>query len=114
MRRRFVYREDDEGNVHAVEIGDDYQLAERRAPVTTEGVVYSNARATNGTDLSSRKRHRDYLKQNNLAMYSDYEKSMPKLEESRKKIALGDADTRERKQQIYDSMQRLKSQRRGR
>jgi O-methyltransferase involved in polyketide biosynthesis len=46
--------------------------ADPRAQVATEELVYGGTLATDGTRIDTRKRHRDYLKSNGLAMASDF------------------------------------------
>lgn len=68
VRGRFVYRDG-----VAINVDDDWTDAERRAKTVTEELVYSGARTPgDNIDISSRKKHREYLKQNGLAMASDY------------------------------------------
>lgn len=63
----------DKDSKSMVEIGSDWTDTERRAPVATEELVYGNVGpATDGAPLNSRRKHRDYLQQNNLALASDY------------------------------------------
>lgn len=69
QRGRFRY---DAEAGQCVEVGADWTDAERRAATATEEIVYGNTQATDGTDLSSRKKHREYMKQNGLAMVSDF------------------------------------------
>ncbi len=66
-----------------VEISADWSDVESRAPVVTEGIAYANLRTTDGVDLSSRKRHRDYMKANGLALTGDYREAGPKAEAAR-------------------------------
>lgn len=56
-----------------VEVGSDWSDVERRAPVPTEELVYGQAgTATDGTLINTRRRHREYMQANGLAMASDY------------------------------------------
>lgn len=71
-RRRFVYTHQGQPLAEPYEVGGDWTNAERRAPVTTEALAYQNLKATDGTDIGSRKKLRDYLKHTGLAMASDY------------------------------------------
>lgn len=66
-RGRFVVRD---GAV--VNVADDWTDAEGRAQTATEELIYSGVKATDGTPINSRKRHREYLKQNGLCMAADY------------------------------------------
>lgn len=69
--RRGRYRYDsDAGRV--VEVGADWTDADERARVPTEEIIYGNGIATDGTPINTRKRHREYLRANGLAMSGDF------------------------------------------
>lgn len=70
-RRRWVYRETSPGHVEAIEVTQDYSDAPRSTGDLGK-FEYDNMRATDGTDISSRTKHARYMKQNNLALVSDY------------------------------------------
>lgn len=53
-------------------IDADWTDAETRAQVSTEEIVYGDAKATDGTPINTRKRHREYLQRNGLAMMGDF------------------------------------------
>lgn len=67
VRGRFVYRDG-----QAINVDEDWTDAERRAQTATEELIYSGVKATDGTPINTRRRHREYLKQNGLCMASDY------------------------------------------
>jgi hypothetical protein len=69
-RGRFVYRDG-----QAVNVDDDWTDAPARAGTVTEELVYGGIKATDGTDISSRKKHREYMKAHGLAMAGDYSDS---------------------------------------
>lgn len=94
---RFVYSQE-AGQV--VKVGSGWTDAEQRALTATEGITYRNARATDGTDISSRTKHRNYLKANNLSMASDFKEHWKKAEQHREAVQSGNADTRERREII--------------
>lgn len=72
-RRRFIFRPDpDTGEVVSVEVTRDWSDAETRAPVATEGIAYSNLRATDGTPIDSRAKHREYMRAHGVALQSDF------------------------------------------
>ena len=79
-RGRFVYRDG-----QAVSVDEDWTDAERRAQTATEELTYGGARTPgDGVDISSRKKHREYLKANDLAMASDYSPSYMEREAGRR------------------------------
>jgi hypothetical protein len=79
-RRRYRY---DPESKQVVEVGADWTDTERRAPVPTEELTYGNAVATDGTPINTRRRHREYMQQNGLAMASDYTESWKQAEKRR-------------------------------
>lgn len=59
-----------------VEVTPDYSPAPRNAH-TSDGLLwndrsYDGMRATDGTDISSRTKHREYMRANNLTTMDDY------------------------------------------
>jgi hypothetical protein len=55
----------------------------RPAPYLTEGVEYANLRAMDGTDISSRKKRREYMARHGVTDASDFKETGPKLEGER-------------------------------
>lgn len=105
-RRRFKY---DQELGKVVEIGADWSDAETRAPVGTEELIYGGAgRSTDGADISSRKKHREYLKSTGAAMHSDYKETIQKRNAERMATAMGERDVSERKRDVYNSIQAVK------
>ncbi len=101
-RRRYMY---DEASKSVVEIGQDWTGAERRAPVATEELTYGKLGvATDGTPIDSRKKHREYMRQNNVALVSDFPQTWAKEERARADIREGRADKAERREAIGRAM----------
>jgi hypothetical protein len=70
-RRRWVYVDGE-----AIEVTSDYMPE----PKNTDAVLWSDRnyegmRATDGTPIDSRSRHREYMKVNNLALMDDFKES---------------------------------------
>lgn len=87
--------------------GEPYEVGEEWEPTlpglaltSTEGITYSNLKATDGTDISSRTKHRNYMKANGLAMMSDYTEYWKKAEKQREEKKSGRADSKQRKEII--------------
>ena len=96
-RRRYVFRRNPEtGELHAVEVTDDWTDAERRAPTPTEALTYSNLQATDGTPIDSRRKHAEYMKRNNLALSSDFSEQT----RQRDKVVAEQQESRERRETI--------------
>lgn len=80
-RRRYRW---DEVTQSMVEVGAEWTDVERRAPVATEGLVYGNlGRSTDGVDISTRTRHREYMKASGTTVMSDFTESWAKAEQNR-------------------------------
>lgn len=105
-RRRYRY---DEATKQMVEVGADWTDAERRAPVPTEELTYGGAVATDGTPINTRKRHREYMQQNGLAMVGDYTEHWQKAAKEREAYFNGNHEHRGLKEaisQAYDAVRR--------
>ena len=83
------------------EVGEEWEPTLPGIALTpTEGLTYSNLRATDGTDISSRTKHRNYMKANGLALVSDYTESWKKAEKLREEKKSGRADSKQRREII--------------
>ncbi len=84
-RGRTVYTSGGEPLAQPIEVGDDWSADAGRAQTVTEELVYGNARTPgDGVPINSRKRHREYLKQNGLTMASDYSEAHQQREAGRR------------------------------
>lgn len=90
VRGRFVYTQGGDPLPEPIQVSGDFTGAERRAPKTTEELTYGGARATDGTDISSKRKHREYMKQNNLAMADDYKQTWAKSQAEREAYSRGE------------------------
>ncbi|QSQ14052.1 hypothetical protein [Myxococcus landrumensis] len=106
MRRRYVYRPNAEGGVDCIEVTPDYQSAEARPPVYTDRYM-EGLRATDGTDISSRGKRREYMRLNGLADADDYKESWAKAEQQRADHYQGRAGTQERREDVARAMHQL-------
>ena len=78
-RRRYV-----QINGELVEITDDYQPERHNDSGALWGDrSYDGLRATDGTDISTRAKHREYMKLNNLATVDDFKETWSKAQEQR-------------------------------
>lgn len=94
MRSTYVCRPghpcaNERGMVDVRDLGDEPQALAVNAPILS-GRFYENTRATDGTDIGSRKRHREYQKQHGLTMASDYTKTWEKQNEQRAALRRGE------------------------
>ena len=80
-RRRWI-----QINGELVEVTKDYQPDLRNDSGALWGDrSYDGLRATDGTDISSRSKHREYMKANNLTTADDFQSSWAKAQEQRAK-----------------------------
>lgn len=108
MRTKYVYARDEAGELIRneagelvlVEAGSDYRPDLRDGHCRSEAEIYGNCVATDGADLSSRRRHREYMERNGLTVASDYKQSWETAHNERKKVFAGDWDNEGRRQDV--------------
>ena len=66
-RRRFV-----QIGLELVEVGNDYVPDTGRSVVVVGDRHYDGLRASDGTDISTRAKHREYMRRNGLTTIDDY------------------------------------------
>ena len=93
-RTRYVY---DEQLGKLVEIGSDWVPTHTRAPVVGDA-HYDGLRTTDGVDVSSRRKHRDYMKATGLTLASDYTETWKRAEKDRREGA--PTERRERREAL--------------
>jgi len=107
-RRRYVYRPNPEtGRVEAVEVTPDFQAHEERAPVYVD-LYMDGMRATDGTDIGSRAKRRQYMQARGVADASDYTETWAKAEKQREAFYSPDAkhDTQTRREALIRAFER--------
>jgi hypothetical protein len=83
-RRRYVQ---DPVTFELIEVTDDYQAPVRES-ARNNGALwndrhYDGVRATDGTDISTRKKHRDYMRATGLTTADDFSSTWAKQQEQR-------------------------------
>ena len=101
---RYVYRPghpkaSPNGFVSAADLDIDTESLAVNAPILV-GRFYENTSATDGTDIGSRSKHREYMKRHGLAMESDFKREWAKAESHREAIRTGEVDKRERREAV--------------
>lgn len=76
-----------------VEVGGDWQETPR--PPVFGDSHYDGLRASDGTDLSSRTKHREYMKANGLALADDYKETWANAAKNRAAPTSRDPERRE-------------------
>lgn len=102
-RGRFIWSEEARA---CIRVDADWTDAERRAQTTTEGVEYSNAQTTDGVDISSRTKRREYMKATGVTDSSDFS---PAYVERRKKDAQREQD-KQRKADMVTTYKQLRKE----
>lgn len=110
-RRRYVYNDETK---QVEEVSPDWTDTPRRAPVPTEQIVFGNLTATDGTDISSRKKHREYMKSNGLALTGDFKETWERAAKERERAFTPGAgyDKQARTMAIVRAYEQLRSKRR--
>jgi hypothetical protein len=67
---------------------------------------YDGLRATDGTDISTRAKHRDYMRRNDLTTADDFSETWKKAAEQRAKVFTGEHDKKDRRTAIERAMER--------
>lgn len=80
MRRKFIY---DRKSDKMVEVSLDYQPEARQDGSLWNDRHYDGLRATDGTDISSRTKHREYMKRNGLTTADDFKETWSKASQQR-------------------------------
>jgi hypothetical protein len=83
-RRRYIQ---DPKTYEMIEVTNDYEPPARES-ARNRGALwndrhYDGIRATDGADISSRKKHRDYMRRTGLTTVDDFSSSWAKAKESR-------------------------------
>ena len=113
MRKRWLYTQGGEPLPEPIEVSDDWRNTLPRAQTATEELIYGGVRATDGTDISSRTKRREWMKQNNLADADDFKGVWERAEKERAHYYQGTHDRRELRETVGRAMyaQRRRSRR---
>ena len=84
MKRRFIQ---DPVTLELIEVTQDY-VAPVRESAKNQGALwndrhYDGNQATDGTDISTRAKHRDYMKRNNLTTVDDFKDTWAQAQKKR-------------------------------
>ena len=82
-RKRYVYRKDEtSGELVAIEVNPDYERYAERTPVSTD-LYMDGTRSTDGVDIGSRAKRRQYMAARGLADADDFRGVWAKAEKER-------------------------------
>lgn len=83
-RRRYIQ---DRHTGELIEVTSDYQAPLRNDAGALWGDRhYDGARATDGTDISTRSKHREYMRANNVTTVDDFKDTWAKAREQRERL----------------------------
>lgn len=102
---RFIYRPNHpKANARGFVTAEDMGLYEEKKAVNASilsGRMYENVQSPiDGSDIGSRQRHRDHMKQHNVTMTTDFKGDWEKAQKQRDEIRSGQNDKGERREQI--------------
>jgi hypothetical protein len=108
VRRRYRF---DEKEMRMVEIPLD-RSPSPRLEISTDS-HYEGLRSTDGADISTRRRHQEYMKVNNYALADDFKGVWEKAERERTAMRLGDFDRQARREDIARAFEQVARKRNG-
>lgn len=109
-RKRYRY---DLESKSMVEVPLDWTDAPRVC-APSEELIYGKLRATDGTDLSSRAKHREYMARNNLTLASDFRESWSAESIERTRAAEARAEAADRRSDLIETYKQLTEAKRRR
>lgn len=110
-RRRFVW---DPDLKELVEVSTDYDQPARNDGSLWNDRHYENLQATDGTDISSRAKHREYMKRNGLTTADDFKQEWAKAEKRRDEYRTGKGHGAVTRDDIGRAIHQLESSQRQR
>ena len=110
-RRRWVWSDELK---ELVEVSPDWTDKQRRAPVSTEALTYSGLRATDGTDLSSKRKHAQYMCEKGLTLASDFKESWSAESIAKHRAAQERAEAADRRSDLIETYKQLNEAKRRR
>lgn len=102
-RGRFVYTSGGRPLPEPVQVGEDFQNTRGLQAPFTDGYMDGIA-ATDGTDIGSRKKRREWMKANNLADADDFKGTWEKAAKERAAYYQGTHDTKEIRETVGRAM----------
>ena len=104
MGRKYVYRPghpmaSERGFVDVEDLGWEPIALAKHAAVMVDW-FYENTKATDGTDIGSRRKHREYMKAHGLTTADDFKETWKQAAAEREKMSRGDFDHKDRRETI--------------
>jgi hypothetical protein len=112
-RRRWLYTQGGKPLPEPIEVDLEWRQPDAGPSHVSEGEVYGGLRQMDGTVTDSRKKLREWAKQNNLAHMDDFKESHAKAQEERRRAFTGEGyDTKARKEAVVEAFRELRETRR--
>lgn len=105
-RRRFVWDPDIKD---LVEVSPDYEQPRRADGALWNDRHYDGLKATDGTDISSRSKHREYMKKNGLTTADDFKETWSRAAQQRAEYYQGKSGGAITKHDIARTIHELES-----
>lgn len=106
--KRWVYTEGGQPLPEPIEVSEDWTNAEQRAPHLTEGVVYGNDVAQDGTNISTRRRRQEYMERNGLADVGDFTNHWARMKKEREEYHSSGKNLKRVTQSVVDAYNKLR------
>lgn len=107
MRRKYIY---DPETKEMVEVSPEYQSGSKSDAINNYGALlterhYHNLRATDGADISSRRKHKEYMRRHGLTTADDFKNEWSRAKEKREHYMQHGGSIR--RQDIFDAIRKL-------
>lgn len=111
-KRTWVYTSGGNPLSEPIEVGADFENAPGKVLDRVDVSYMDGLRATDGTDISSKRKRREYMHVNGLADTSDFKEHWVKAAKRRDEVLSGNSDTKERREIIGRALYAAKGKRR--
>lgn len=110
-RGRWVYTDRGRPLPEPIWVSDDWSNPGAEGGHKSEEEIYGKLQATDGVDISTRRRHREYMQAHGLTMAEDFKEHWKTAEKQREAVLSGDADRKERRELIGRALHEAKNKR---
>lgn len=110
VRRRYLYRLNEEtGQIEAKEVSVEFEVEPRLQVISDSH--YEGLRSTDGVDLSTRKRHRAYMRATGTTLASDFKDEWAKAAERRAALRKGEFPDSSRREDLARALYETRARR---
>jgi hypothetical protein len=112
--RRWLYTSGGNALPEPIEVTEDWSQPDSGMSRKSEEEVYGRVTATDGTDLSTRRRHREYMRANNLTIADDFKGEWERAAKERADYLQGKGDRKAIREAVGRAHYEVTSGRRNR